>query len=168
MARPRSIITPSVWTIVGAIVLIGATFATWYETAIGPATAPNAVSGWDATSWGKLAVLAGAICLLCATVVALDIRRSIALHGQMRRVLAWVSVGAAALAAVCVLARFVFPPDSAIGVTRELGLFLAAFAAVGTVVAAAAQLSRTAPPRERRPPRPPRRPAGRPAPGPSR
>jgi len=168
MARPRSTITPSVWTIVGAVVLIVATFMPWYETAIGPATAPNAVSGWDATGWGKLAVLAAAICLLCATVVALDIRRSIALHGQMRRVLAWVGLGAAAIAAVCVFARFVLPPDSAIGVTRELGLFLAAVAAAATVVAAAAQLSRTAPPRERRAPRRPRRPARGTASGPSR
>lgn len=166
MAPPRSPITPSAWTIVGAVVLIAATFMTWYETAIGPASAPNAVSGWDATSWGKLAVLAAAICLLCSTVVALDIRRSIALHGQMRRVLAWVGLGAAVVAALCVFARFVLPPDSAIGVTRELGLFLAVLAAAGTVVAAAAQLARTAPPRERRAPR--RRRGPGPTPDPSR
>jgi hypothetical protein len=168
MPRPRSTIAPSVWTIVAAIVLIASTFMTWYETAIGPATAPDAVSGWEATSWGKLAVLAGAICLLCATVVALDIRRSIALHGHMRRVLAWVGLGAAMLAALCVVFRFVVPPNPAIGVTRELGLFLALLATLVTVLAAAAQLSRTGPPRERRPPRRPVRPARRPAEGPSR
>lgn len=145
MPRPRSPLAPSVWTVVGAVITIAATFMTWYETAIGPATAPDAVSGWTATTWGKVAVLAAAICGLSAGVIALELRGTIALHGQTRRMLATASLAGALVATICIAFRFIEPPDPAIGVTRELGLFLALLAGVGTCLAAAGQLARTGP-----------------------
>ena len=125
------------------MVTIAATFMTWYETAIGPLTAPESVPGWSATIWGKVAVLAMALCGLSAGVIALDLRGTIALHGQTRRMLATVSLVGSLVAAACIAFRFVEPPDPAIGVTREVGLFLALFAVAMTCLAAAAQLART-------------------------
>jgi hypothetical protein len=151
MPRPPSALAPSVWTVVGAAVTIAATFMTWYETAIGPATAPDAVSGWSATLLGKVAVFTAAICLLSAGVIALDIRGSIALHGQTRRMLAVVSLVGAVVAAAVIAFRFLIPPDAAIGVTRELGLFLAVLAGLGTVLAAWVQLDQTGVRMARRP-----------------
>jgi 4-amino-4-deoxy-L-arabinose transferase-like glycosyltransferase len=163
MPRSRSLLVPSVVTVVSALVVVVAAFVPWYQTAIGPTNAPDTVTGWEATAWAKLAVAAAAICALSALVVTLDIRGEIALHGPVRRVMAGIALGTALIVAVCVLFRLVFPPDPALGVTRQLGLIIAAVAAVTGLWGAGALFSRTFPERQPRAPRRRRRPR---APGP--
>jgi len=150
MPRSRSLLIPAVVTVASAVVVVIAAFLPWYQTAIGPATAPDTVTGWDATAWAKVAVAAGAICALSALAVTLDIRGEIALHGPVRRFMAGIALSAALIVTVSVLFRLAVPPDAAVGVTRQLGLLLAAFAAVTGLWGAGAQFSRTFPERPRR------------------
>ena len=125
----------SVWAVVGAALTVVSAFLPWYETAIGPVTAPDTLSGWDGT-WGRVAVAAVAISGLCSIVVAADLRGDIAVTTQTRRLLATIALLGAAIAIGSIGYRFAEPPDPALGVTRELGLFLALFAALVTVSAA--------------------------------
>lgn len=156
---------PSVLTVISAVVVAIAVFTPWYQTAIGPITAPDLISGWDASALAKLAVAAAGICALSALIVTLDQRGEVALHGPVRRIIAGIAFGAALVMAACVLFRLAVPPDPALGITRQIGLIVASLAAVIGVWAAGAQFSRTFPER-RRPPRRPRgaRPRGGPAP----
>ena len=55
MPRSRSLLFPSILTVASAVVVVIAVFTPWYQTAIGPTTAPDTVSGWDATASAKLA-----------------------------------------------------------------------------------------------------------------
>ena len=154
MRGSRSRLTPSMVTITSSVVVCIAAFLPWYQTAIGPITAPEALSGWDATAWGKLAVAGAAICALCATVVALDIRGQIALDDPVRRILAAIGLTAAIVVCGAVLYRFATPPDPAIGTTRQLGVILATLAAISGLYGAIAQFTATLPeppaPRARR------------------
>jgi hypothetical protein len=153
MPRSRSLLSPSVVTVASALVVVVAAFLPWYQTAIGPVTAPDTVSGWDTTAWARLAVAAGAICALSSLAVTLDIRGEIALHGPVRRIMAGIALGAALIVATCVLYRLAVPPDAAIGITRQLGVMIAALAAVTGLWGAGAQFSRTFPERPRPVPR---------------
>lgn len=166
MPRSRSLLFPSVVTVASALVVVIAAFMPWYQTAIGPVTAPDTLSGWDATAWARLAVAAGAICALSALAVALDIRGEIALHGPVRRIMAGIALGAALVVTACVLFRLAVPPDAAIGVTRQLGLMLATLAALTGLWGAGALFSRTFPERPRAVPRRRRRPRARSGPAP--
>lgn len=159
MPRSRSLLFPSILTVASAVVVVIAVFTPWYQTAIGPTTAPDTVSGWDATASAKLAVTAGAICALSAAVVAFDVRGEVVLHGPVRRIMAGLALATALVVAVCILLRLAFPPDPALGVTRQLGLIIAAVASVTGLWAAGAQFSRTFPERPRAPRRQPRAPA---------
>lgn len=149
MPRSRSLLFPSVLTVISAFVVVVAIFTPWYQTSIGPDTAPDTVSGWDASSWARLAVAAGGICALSAVVVTLDVRGEVELHGPVRRIMAGIAFGTALVMAICVLFRLAYPPDPALGVTRQLGLITASVAAVVCVWAAGAQFSRTFPERPR-------------------
>jgi hypothetical protein len=154
MQGSRSPLAVSMLTIASALVVCVAAFLPWYQTAIGPINAPDAVSGWDASLLARLAVAGAAICALCATVVALDVHEDIALHGPVRRILAGTCLAAAIIVCAAVLFRLVEPPDPAIGATRELGLALATIAAILGLYGAMAQFSRTFPePRQHRAPR---------------
>lgn len=150
MTRPRSLRLPSRVAIACAIAVIVGVLLPWYQTALGPVGAPGTLSGWDATAWAKLAVAGAALCLLCSAAVALDIRQAIALHGPVRRILAGIALAGTVLACVGVLYRFAVPPDPALDVTREIGIFLASLAAIGALWGASAQFSRTFPERRRR------------------
>jgi len=151
MPRSRSLLFPSVLTVISAVVVTIAVFTPWYQTAIGPDTAPDTVSGWDATSLAKFAVAAGAICALSSVVVTLDVRSEVEMHSPVRRVMAGIALGTALIMAACVLFRLAFPPDPALGITRQLGLIVAAVASLTGLWGAGAQFSRTFPER-RRPP----------------
>jgi len=128
----------SVWAAIGAALIVVSTFLSWYETAIGPIDAPSTLSGWDGT-WGRVAVAAAAISGLCSVVIAADVQGGISVTEQMRRVLTTIALLGAVVALGAVGYRFVEPPDPALGVTRQLGLFLAMFASVVTVGAATIQ-----------------------------
>src|SRR3974390_3424967 len=156
MPRSRSLLLPSVLTVISAVVVVIAVSTPWYQTAIGPDSAPDTVAGWDATSLAKFAVAAGAICALSSIVVTLDVRGEVAMHGPVRRVMAGIALGTALVMAACVLFRLAFPPDPALGITRQLGLIVAAVASLTGLWGAGGHFSRTFPER-RRPPRRPRR-----------
>jgi hypothetical protein len=149
MPRSRSLLFPSVLTVISALVVVIAVFAPWYQTAIGPDAAPDTVSGWDITSVAKLAVAAAGICALSAVVVTLDVRGEVELHGPVRRIMAGIALGTALVMAACVLFRLAFPPDPALGVTRQLGLIVASVASLTGLWGAGAQFSRTFPERRR-------------------
>jgi hypothetical protein len=147
MPHPRSSRATSAVTITSALAVVVLAFMPWYETALGPTRAPDAVSGWDGSAWVKLAVLGAVICALSSAVVVLDIRTEVALHGPVRRILAGIALGCALVTAICVVYRFAVPPNAAIDATRQAALILAVFAAVIGLWGAASQFSRTFPER---------------------
>jgi hypothetical protein len=167
MPRPRTVIAASVWAAIGAALTVVAAFSPWYETAIGPIDAPDTMSGWDG-SWGRIAVAAAAISGLCSVIIAADIRGDIAVTGQTRRVLSTIALLGAVIALGAVGYRFVEPPDPALGVTRELGVFLALFACLVTLGAAIIQFGTARRDPSHPSPRRARRASDAPAPGPSR
>ncbi len=145
MRGSRSRLTPSVVTIISSVIVCIAAFLPWYQTAIGPVSAPDTLSGWDATTAAKLAVAGAAICALCATVVALDIRGQITVDDPVRRILAAIGLTASVVVCGAVLYRFATPPNPAIATTRQLGLILATLAAISALYGAIAQFARTLP-----------------------
>ncbi len=121
--------------------LVLSVFLPWYATNLGPPFSAVAASGWDATVLARVALAAGAVVLVASAALALDDRGALRLSPQTGDALARGVVAAGALAVLLVGVRFVWMPDPAEFLSRQIGLYLAGAAAVGATLAGLAQVA---------------------------
>lgn len=121
--------------------LVGSVFLPWYTVNIAPPFSALSVSGWDATGFAKAALALAAVVILASVVLVLEGRGMLHLQRTQRMAVAWTSVVAAVAAAVMVGIRLVILPDPADLLSRQIGLYVAAVAAVGAVLAALGQVA---------------------------
>lgn len=134
-ARGRRTLAPPRWSaayagVVAGIVVVIAAFLPWYATNLGEPFSPASVSGWDSTNFARAAVIAGAVAAVAAGALALEERGSLVLEPQTAETLAWVVVGAFAVALALVGYRLLFMPEPAELLSRQIGIYVATAAAV--------------------------------------
>jgi hypothetical protein len=120
--------------VLACLVVVIAAFLPWYTTTLGEPFSPSSASGWDATNFARGAVVAALVAALAAGALALEERGSLVLDPQTAETLAWVVVGASALALVLVGYRLLVMPDPADLLSRQIGLYLATVAAMAGVL----------------------------------
>lgn len=120
--------------VVSGLALVIAAFLPWYTTNLGPPFSPSSAAGWEATNIAKLAVVMGLLVALAAAAVLLDERGALQLDARIGEGLAWLVVVAAVIAAVAVGYRLLVMPEPAQFLSRQIGLYLAAVAAVGGIL----------------------------------
>jgi hypothetical protein len=133
--RGRRAIAPPRWSaayagaLAGVVVVI-AVFLPWYTTNLGEPFSPASMSGWDSTNFARGAVVAAAVAAIAAAALALEERGSLVLDPQTGETLAWVVLGAFAVALALVGYRLLVMPAPANLLSRQIGLYLATVAAV--------------------------------------
>jgi hypothetical protein len=137
--RGRRAIAPPRWSaayagVLSGVVVVIAVFLPWYTTNLGAPFSPASVSGWDSTDFARAAVFAAALAAIAAGALALEERGSLELEPQTGETLAWVVIGAFALALVLVGYRLLVMPAPADLLSRQIGIYLATAAAVIGVV----------------------------------
>ena len=137
--RGRRAIAPPRWSaayagVLSGIVVVIAVFLPWYTTNLGAPFSPASVSGWDSTDLARAAVFAAAVATIAAGALALEERGSLELEPQTGEALAWVVIGAFALALVLVGYRLLVMPAPADLLSRQIGIYLATAGAVIGVV----------------------------------
>lgn len=137
---PGRIGAPAVGVFAG-LLLVLAVFLPWYATNLGPPFAATSASGWDSTSLAKVALVMGVVLAASAGAAVLDERRVITLDGRTLDLLAWVVVGASAVALLAVGYRLLVMPDPAEFLSRQIGLYLAVAAAVGGILSGLGQVA---------------------------
>ncbi len=120
--------------ICGLAVVVGVLLP-WYATNLGPPFSATSASGWEATSLARAALVVGVVLAVASAATVLDERGHLALSERQADALAWVMVGASALAAGLVGYRFLVMPEPAEFLSRQFGLYLAAAASIGGVLA---------------------------------
>ncbi len=138
--EPGRVGAPAVGVLAG-LVLVMAVFLPWYATNLGPPFAATSASGWDATGLAKIALAMGVVLACAAAAVVLDDRRVITLEARHLDALAWVVVGASTIALVAVGFRLLVMPDPAEFLSRQIGLYLAAGAAVAGILSGLGQVA---------------------------
>ena len=83
----------------------------------------------------------GVVLAASAGAAVLDERRVITLDGRTLDLLAWVVVGASAVALLAVGYRLLVMPDPAEFLSRQVGLYLAVAAAVGGILSGLGQVA---------------------------
>jgi hypothetical protein len=106
---------------VGALLLIGGLFLTWYHVDRGGGFVENA-TGFETFTRLRLLILAGAVVLLLTAIVA-----------QTQPVLI-VRTLVGVVLGILILRRIVFPPDIADPVTSQFGVFVGLVGAVCAVL----------------------------------
>lgn len=117
----------------GAALVLGVLLP-WYATNLGPPFSATSASGWEATTIARVALVLGVVLAAAATLSVLDARGAFPLPAHQADALAWVMVVASAIALVLVGYRLLVMPEPAEFLSRQIGLYLAAAAAVGGVV----------------------------------
>ena len=133
--RGRRAVAPPRWSaayagVLAGVVVVVAAFLPWYATNLGEPFSPASASGWDATNFARGAVIAAVVAAIAAGTLALEERGSLVLEPETGETLAWVVVGASALALVLVGYRLLVMPEPADLLSRQIGLYLATVAAV--------------------------------------
>lgn len=123
------------------LLLVLAVFLPWYATNLGPPFAATSASGWDSTAFAKIALAMGVVLAVSAAAVVLDERRVVTLDGRTLDLLAWVVVGASAVALLAVGYRLLVMPDPAEFLSRQIGIFLAVAASVGGILSGLGQVA---------------------------
>jgi hypothetical protein len=123
------------------VLLVVSVFLPWYATNLGPPFSAVSASGWDATIVARLALAAGAVVLVASAALALEERGALRLSAQTGDALARGVVAAGALAVLLIAVRFVWMPDPAEFLSRQIGLYLAGAAAIGATLAGLAQVA---------------------------
>ncbi|MFN8121651.1 MAG: hypothetical protein U0237_04390 [Thermoleophilia bacterium] len=131
---------PSLAALAGALAVCVTVFLPWYEPVLAEPLAPDAVSGWDATTAARIAVAGAVLCALCSLAVALDARDLLALDAGGISLLSIMSVAGAGVAAAAIAFRAIRLPEPSAVLSRELGLYLALLAALGALAAGLIQL----------------------------
>ncbi len=125
--------------VVAGLVMAVAVFLPWYATNLGPPFSAISVSGWESTNVARVVLLMGVVLAAASAAAALDERRVIALDPGQADALAWIAVAAAGIALVLVGFRILVMPDPAEFLSRQIGIFLAAAAAIGGILSGLAQ-----------------------------
>ena len=137
---PGRVGAPAVGVFAG-LLLVLAVFLPWYATNLGPPFAATSASGWDSTAFAKIALAMGVVLAVSAAAVVLDERRVVTLDGRTLDLLAWVVVGASAIALLVVGYRLLVMPDPAEFLSRQIGIFLAVAASVGGILSGLGQVA---------------------------
>lgn len=131
--RPPRGGAPYVGLLSGILVVVAA-FLPWYATNLGPPFSPESVAGWEATNIAKASVAMGAVVAVASALAALEARGGVRLDSPVGDAIAWVVIGASALAAVLVGYRLLVMPEPAEFLSRQIGVYLAAAGAVGGIL----------------------------------
>lgn len=131
---------PAVGAVAG-LVLAVAVFLPWYATNLGPPFSATSASGWDSTNLARVALAMGVVLFAAAAAAVLDERGIIAFDPRHRHALAWIVVGAATIALVAVGYRVLVLPEPAEFLSRQIGLYLAAGAAIGGILSGLGQVA---------------------------
>ncbi|WP_217913675.1 hypothetical protein [Miltoncostaea marina] len=121
-------------TVCGAALVVGVLLP-WYTTNLGPPFSATSASGWEATSLARVALVLGALLTAAAALTVLDARGMLAMPPSRLDALAWVAVVAAGAAVLVVGYRLLVMPEPAEFLSRQIGIYLSALAAVGGVLA---------------------------------
>lgn len=138
--NPGRIGAPAAGLIAG-LGLVLAVFMPWYATNLGPPFAATSANGWDATALARIALIMGIVIAAAAAAAFLDERRVITLAARHAHALAWVVVGASAIALLAVGFRLLVMPDPAEFLSRQIGLYVAVAAAVGGILSGLGQVA---------------------------
>jgi hypothetical protein len=134
-------VAPAYVGVLAGVLLVVSVFLPWYATNLGPPFSAVSASGWEATIVARLALAAGAVVLVASIALALEERgtqpRSVATGDALARGV----VAAGVLAALLIGVRFVWMPDPAEFLSRQIGLYLAGAAAIGATLAGLAQVA---------------------------
>ena len=121
-------------TVCGAALVVGVLLP-WYTTNLGPPFSATSATGWEATNVARVALVLGAVLAGASILTVLESRGVIALPPGRLDALAWIALVAAALAVLLVGYRLLVMPEPAEFLSRQIGIYLAALAAVGGVLA---------------------------------
>ncbi|MEQ8834208.1 MAG: hypothetical protein RIB67_07155 [Miltoncostaeaceae bacterium] len=136
--RPRPALLPHFVGVASGVLLIAAAFLPWYAADIAPPFQAVSASGWDATVFARLAAICGGLVAVGSAVPVLGSGHP-ALTAGRRTALGFAVAGLAVLAAALVAFRLVVLPDPADLLSRQIGLYAAALAAAGCVLAGVGQ-----------------------------
>lgn len=114
----------------------------WYRTNLGPPFSPDAVTGWEASTLARIALVLGVVITLASIALALDAQGQRVFGGRPTRALGGAVAVAGGVALALVAVRLALPPEPAEFFSRGLGLYLAALAATAAVIAGVADLGR--------------------------
>lgn len=127
--------TPAFVGVVCGVAIVVGVLLPWYATNLGPPFSATSASGWEATGIARVALVMGVVLALASAATVLDERGALTLSQRAADALAWTMVGSAALAVGLVGYRFLVLPEPAEFLSRQFGLYLAAGAAVGGLLA---------------------------------
>lgn len=117
----------------GAALVLGVLLP-WYATNLGPPFSATSASGWEATTIARVALVLGVVLAASAALTLLDARGAFPLAAHHADALAWMMVVVSAIALVLVGYRLLVMPEPAEFLSRQIGVYLAATAAVGGVL----------------------------------
>lgn len=132
--------TPLVGVISG-VGLVVSVFLPWYATNLGPPFSATSASGWESTNIARVALVAGIILAGASVVLLLEEQGALSIDRAVGDALVWVVLVVAILAAVAVGFRLVVMPEPAEFLSRQVGIFVAAAAAVGGILAGLAAIA---------------------------
>ncbi len=110
-------------------------FLPWYTADVAPPFAPEASSGWDASTLARIAFAMAVITVIASGLTWLDLRGVLPLDAGLVRAFAWTCLGLALAATACIAWLLVQPPGPAEFLARDVGLFIAQAAAIVALVA---------------------------------
>lgn len=140
----RAADAPAAPAYVGAIagaLLIVSVFLPWYATNLGPPFSPVSASGWDATMFARLALGAGIVIAVASAALVIADRDMSRRAPRREAGLARLVVVAGIPAVLLVGARLIWMPDPAEFLSRQIGLYLSAAAALGATLAGLAMVA---------------------------
>ncbi len=137
--QPRSRPLPAVVAAVAGIVTMIAMFLPWYRVTLGLADEVGPVTGWSASSLGKIAFLCALVWTGAAIVAATDHLGHIRLAVRTTEYLGYVAAGASVLCGCIVAYRIAQPPGPTPDfMSRDFGILIAI---AGCVVGCGASLA---------------------------
>lgn len=128
---------PQALAVASGLALIFAVFAPWYRADLGGVFTPDATSGWDATIIARIVLVLAITITLAGAALAADQRGALEIRLDTADRLAWIVLGAAALALALVLYRLALPPEPREFFARDWGIFLALIASLGAALSGA-------------------------------
>jgi hypothetical protein len=127
--------------VISGVGLVVSVFLPWYATNLGPPFSATSASGWESTNIARVALVAGIILAGASVVLLLEEQGALSIDRAVGDALVWVVLVVAILAAVAVGFRLVVMPEPAEFLSRQVGIFVAAAAAVGGILAGLAAIA---------------------------
>lgn len=121
---------PSILAVVSAATLLVAVFLPWFRTNLGAPSEPGSMSGWDASSVGRGALVVAVLWLMAAALALLEQVSPGRIDRATANLLGWLVILCAFVCTALVALRLLRPPYPAEFLSRDYGLFIAITAAV--------------------------------------